>query len=57
MAELDLFVNIFIRQVYAAVKSSVAVYDQDFPMVTVVIVGGDEGGYGSEDFASDSQGF
>ncbi len=39
----SLAVDVLIRQIYAAGEGHLAIDDQDFPVIPVVIVGGEEG--------------
>ena len=36
-------VNVFIRQIHAAVKGNFSVYHQDFPVISVIVMRGDKG--------------
>ena len=55
MAEALLAVDVLIRQIYAAGEGHLAVDDQDFPVIPVVIVGGEEGLDGGKGLAADAQ--
>ena len=55
VAEALLAVDVLIRQIYAAGEGHLAVDDQDFPVIPVVIVGGEEGLDGGKGLAADAQ--
>ena len=50
-------VDVFIRQIHAAVKSGMAVDDEDLSVIPEIVVGGNQGRKGREDLAADAQGF
>ena len=55
MAEARLEVDIFVRQIHAAGEGDAPVNDGDFPVVAVVVEGGDEGPQGREHLAADAE--
>ena len=55
MAVLFDVVDVLIRQIHAAVKGGVSVDDQNFPMVPVIVVGGEERRHRGEHLALDAQ--
>ncbi len=56
MAEALYVVDVFVRQIDPAGEGGFAVDYQNFPVVTVVVVGGNDGGDGAEHLAADAQG-
>ena len=50
MAEPYLAVDIFIRQIHAAVEGNLSVDNQDFPVISVIVMGGKHRGHGGKYF-------